>query len=123
MAELNYTIFYIRHPAGKGAGKTSDYHASIHDIAPTVLGLTDIQPPVPMEGQDLTAILEGKEPEQDRPYFTLSIRNDGSEARLYDIKADPKMNRDLSGARPDVVKKMWNDYIIKDAGGQAPPAY
>lgn len=136
--ELNDTVFYVRHPEGKGSGETSDFHASIHDIAPTVLGQMDIEPPGPMEGQDLAPLLDGKEPERDRPYFTLgynnytwaqdddyamSVRNDGAEARLHDLKADPKMDRDVSGEHLDVVKRMWGDYVIKDAGGQAPPVY
>ena len=37
--------FLIRHPNGKGAGEESDYYASTHDIAPTVLGALSIKAP------------------------------------------------------------------------------
>jgi arylsulfatase A-like enzyme len=32
--ELTDTVFMVRHPQGKGAGKTSDFYASTHDVAP-----------------------------------------------------------------------------------------
>src|SRR5919202_2677288 len=35
--ELTDTIFMVRHPEGKGAGKTSEFYASTHDVAPTIL--------------------------------------------------------------------------------------
>jgi arylsulfatase A-like enzyme len=28
----------LRHPGGKGAGETSNFYASTHDVAPTILG-------------------------------------------------------------------------------------
>ena len=33
--EITDIPFFIRHPDGKGAGETSDYYASTHDVAPT----------------------------------------------------------------------------------------
>jgi arylsulfatase A-like enzyme len=136
--ELTDIVFYVRHPEGKGAGKTSDYRASIHDVAPTILGTLGIDSPSPMEGQDLSAILDGREPEQKRPYVTLgyddyswaqdgrwalSVRNDGEEARLYDLEKDPGMDRDVSDRRGDVVRRMYEEYVIRDAGGEPPPMY
>jgi len=136
--ELKDIVFYVRHPEGKGAGETSEFRASIHDIAPTVLGQMGMESPNPMDGQDLSKILDGKEPEQERPYVTLgydnyswaeddeyalSIRNDGEEARLYDLREDPEMNKNVSGERRDVVKRMWDEYVIEDAGGESPPMY
>jgi len=132
--ELTDIVFLLRHPEGKGAGQTSDYYASTHDVAPTILGFLGIEPPRPVEGQDLSVILEGKEPEE-RPHFTLGYsefvwtrdesyamfsRNDGTDARLYDLRADPAMNRDLAGEQPDVVKQMFEGYVLKDAGGPLP---
>ena len=52
----------MRHPRGKGAGPKSDFYASTHDVAPTILGFLGIEQPAPMDGQDLTPLLEGKEP-------------------------------------------------------------
>jgi arylsulfatase A-like enzyme len=132
--ELTDIVFMIRHPEGKGAGETSDYYASTHDVAPTILGFLGVEPVQPMEGQDLSMLLEGRGPEQ-RPHFTLGYsefvwardegyamfgRNDGEEARLYDLLADPKMDRDVAAKRPDVVRRMFDKYVIGDAGGPLP---
>ena len=47
-------------------------------------------------------------------------RNDGAEARLYDLREDPEMNRDIAGANPDIVRRMMEGYLLKDAGGPLP---
>ncbi len=88
-----------------------------------------------MEGQDLTVFVDGGEPQQKREYFTagyhdhswardkdyaMFAKNDGSEAKLFDVRADPEMNKNLAGSRPEVVNNMWNDYVLKDAGGPIP---
>jgi arylsulfatase A-like enzyme len=132
--ELTDIVFMIRHPEGKGAGETSDYYASTHDVAPTILGFLGVEPVQPMEGQDLSMLLEGRGPEQ-RPHFTLGYsefvwardegyamfgRNDGEEAKLYDLLADPKMDRDVAAKRPDLVRRMFDKYVIGDAGGPLP---
>jgi arylsulfatase A-like enzyme len=132
--ELTDIPFFIRHPGGKGAGKTSDYYASTHDVAPTVLGALGIEPPQPMEGQDLSVLLDGREP-QPRRHFTLGYsdvawarderyamfaRNDGTAARLYDLQTDPGMNQDVAGSYPDVVRRMMAGYLLRDAGGPLP---
>lgn len=126
--------FWIRHPEGKGAGEESDYYASTHDVTPTVLGALGIELEQQMEGQDLTYILEGKEPEA-RQHFTLGYddhvwsrddryvlisRNDGANARLYDVQEDPKQNNNIASANPSVVKRMFEEYVLKDAGGPLP---
>ena len=132
--ELTDIPFFIRHPEGAGAGETSDYYASTHDVAPTILGFLGIEPPAPMEGQDLSVILKGEEPEA-RPHFTAGYhyyvwardnryvmfsRNDGTRAKLYDLTADPDMNEDVAGEHPDVVRRMFDEYVLKDAGGPLP---
>jgi arylsulfatase A-like enzyme len=112
----------------------SAHYASTHDVAPTVLGFLGMQPPRQMEGQDLSVLLEGREPEP-RPHFTLGysefawardeghamfVRNDGAEARLYDLGKDPGMNRDIAGSHPEVVRRMIEGYLLKDGGGPLP---
>ena len=47
-------------------------------------------------------------------------RSDGSAARLYDLTTDAQINRDVAGSTPDVVDRIWNDYVLKDAGGPLP---
>jgi arylsulfatase A-like enzyme len=132
--EVTDIVFLVRHPEGKGAGETSDHYASTHDVATTVLGFLGIEPPVPMEGQDLSALLEGRALDP-RPHFTLGYhnfvwarddryamfgRNDGAAAKLFDVREDPEMTTDVAGANPDVVRRMFDEYILKDAGGPLP---
>jgi arylsulfatase A-like enzyme len=132
--ELIDIPYFVRHPEGKGGGETSDFFASTHDVAPTILGLLGIEPGSPMDGQDLSVIFDGAEP-QERDHFTLGYdeyvwtrddryalisRNDGAEAKLYDLSEDPEMNTDIAGENPDVVDRMFDEYVIADAGGPLP---
>src|ERR687896_2035140 len=116
--ELTDIPFFIRHPEGKGAGQTSDYYASTHDVAPTVLGVLGMEPPQPMEGHDLSVLLNGKEPEP-RDHFTLGYNeyvwarddryvmfsvDDRSDPRLYDLRSDPDMDKNIAADNPHIVK-------------------
>jgi arylsulfatase A-like enzyme len=133
--ELTDTVFMMRHPQGKGAGKRSDYYASTHDVAPTILSVLGIERPQQMEGADLSPIFEGGEPDQKREHFTLGYNNyvwarddkyvmfstnTGDEAKLYDVSQDPGLRNDLAQERPETVKGMFEDYVIGDAGGPLP---
>jgi arylsulfatase A-like enzyme len=132
--EVTDIPFLIRHPQGAGAGETSDYYASTHDVAPTVLGFLGIEPPEPMDGQDLSVLLDGGEPAE-RAHFSLGYndhawardedyvmfaKNDGSNALLYDLRTDPDMYKDIADSHQDVLNRMWNDYVLADAGGPLP---
>jgi arylsulfatase A-like enzyme len=132
--EVTDIPFFIRHPEGKAAGEVSDYYASTHDVAPTVLGFLGVEPPEAMDGQDLSVLFEGGEPEK-RAHFTLGYnnwawardedyvmfaRNDGALAKLFDTREDPEMKNNIAGQRPDVVRSMFDDYVLRDAGGCLP---
>ena len=136
--EMTDIVYYVRHPEGKGAGETSDFYASLHDVAPTVLATLGIEQPQPMDGQDLTPILEGQAPREERPHFTLGYDNyswardenyamfclnDGTNAKLYDLREDPEMDDDIAAGNRNVVRRMYEDYIVADAGGEPPPMY
>jgi arylsulfatase A-like enzyme len=127
--------FLIRHPEGRAAGETSDYFASTHDVAPTILGFLGAEQPEQVEGADLSVILDGGEPEQERDHFTLGYddhvwtrddryvrfgHNNGTQAKLFDILEDPEMNNDLAAQRPDIAKRMFDEYVLGDAGGPLP---
>ena len=133
--ELTDTVFMMRHPLGKGAGTRSDYYASTHDVAPTILSMLGIERPQQMQGTDLSPIFEGGEPEQRREHFTLGYNNyvwtrddryvmfstnTGEEAKLYDVKEDPEMRKNLAGKHPETIKRMFDEYVLKDAGGPLP---
>jgi arylsulfatase A-like enzyme len=130
--EVTDIPFLVRHP--EGTGEAIDYYASTHDVAPTVLGYLGIEPPQPMDGQDLSVFLEGGEPDP-RHHFVLGFhdhvwarderyvmfsRYDGSGAKLYDVREDPRMTNDISGERPGVAKKMFVNYVLEEAGGPLP---
>ena len=132
--EITDVPFMIRHPEGKGAGETSDYYASTHDVAPTILGFLGIEPEQPMEGQDLSVLFDGEEPGE-RSHFTAGYHNfvwardsgyamvsrqDRENARLYDLRRDPEMQQDISAGHPDVVRQMFDKYVLGDAGGPLP---
>ncbi len=129
--ELTDIPFMIRHPEGLGAGETSDYFASTHDVAPTVLSLAGLIPTQRMDGQYLPVLMEGGDlPARD--HFTLAYndyvwarddrylmfcRNDRSEPHLYDLRNDPDAQKDLAADNGDVVRRMFDDYVLADAGG------
>jgi arylsulfatase A-like enzyme len=137
--ELTDIVFMVRHPQGKMAGKTSDYFASTHDVAPTVLGFLGVSGAGPhgaMDGRDLSVLFEGGEPEA-RPHFTLGYHdhvfarderwamfanNDGSEAHLFDLSEDPEMDKNVAPADPELAGRMFRDYVLEDAGGRPLPA-
>ena len=134
-SEVTDIPFFIRHPGGKGAGETSTYFASTHDVAPTILGFLDVEPEQQLDGQDLSPTLVGGEPEDSRPYFTLGYNdhvwarddrymmfslNDGSDAKLYDLQNDPEQRNDIAADEPGIVKRMFEGYILRDAGGPLP---
>ena len=132
--ELTDIPFLIRTPDGKGAGETSDYFASTHDVAPTILGALGLLPPRQMDGQYLTLLMGDSEP-MPRDHFTLGYNqfvwtrddryvmfglNNRSDLKLYDTQKDPGMNHDIAADNQDIVNHMFDDYVIKDAGGPLP---
>jgi arylsulfatase A-like enzyme len=131
--EIHSVPYMIRHPEGKRAGETSDYFASTHDVAPTILSFQGLTVPGRMDGEDLTVMFDGADPPE-RAYWTtayadhvaagdgrwlLIADNQGEEKRLFDTKADPDEENDVAGDNPDVVNRLWGN-IVADAGGTMP---
>jgi hypothetical protein len=54
--------------------------------------------------------------------YVIFSRHYGTRARLYDLGEVPEMKNDVAGERPYLVQRMFDDYILKDAGGP-PPIY
>jgi arylsulfatase A-like enzyme len=132
--EVTDIVYMVRHPEGSRGGETSDHYASTHDVAPTILGFLGIEPEQPMEGQDLSVLFDGEEPGE-RSHFTAGYHNfvwardsgyamvsrqDRENARLYDLRRDPEMQQDISAGHPDVVRQMFDKYVLGDAGGPLP---
>jgi arylsulfatase A-like enzyme len=131
--EIHGVPYIIRHPLGKRAGETSDYFASTHDVAPTLLSFQGITVPGRMDGEDLTVMFDGADP-PDRPYWTtcyadhvaagdgrylLIADNQGKEKELFDTEEDPAEENDVAADNPDVVARLWRG-VVNDAGGTMP---
>lgn len=87
-----------------------------------------------MDGRDLSVLFDGRDHDE-RDHLTSAYqnyvwarderhvmfsRNDGSEPRLYDAQSDPRQERELADDDPDTVGMMFEDYVLKDAGGWLP---
>jgi hypothetical protein len=47
-------------------------------------------------------------------------RQDRESPRLYDLRRDPEMQQDIAAGQPDVVRRMFDKYVLGDAGGTLP---
>lgn len=132
-SEVTDVPLMIRHPRGRRAGATSDYFASTHDIAPTVLAMLGRKAPKGMDGVDLSVIFRGRRPPR-RGYQTASYGryvsatdgrwlliadNQGREKLLYDTGRDRGERRDVASRHPAVVRRLWG-HVIRDGGGRLP---
>ena len=134
--EMMHVPMIIRHPDGRGGGETSDWWASTHDVAPTLMSLAAGRRPDGFEGADLSPILDGDEPDESRDFAyggyanDLFVRHDKwafvsdnqfKGNRLYDVEADPGERRDLSAEEPDVVSELYE--MLLGEIGERPPFY
>jgi hypothetical protein len=53
---------------------------------------------------------------RDENYLMFASAN-GSEPSLFDLREDPEMKKNVAGSNGDVVRRMYEGYILKDAGG------
>jgi arylsulfatase A-like enzyme len=131
--EIHAVPYIIRHPEGKRAGDTSDWFASTHDVAPTLLSFQGLTVPGRMDGEDLTVMFDDADPPE-RPYWTtcyadqvaagdgrwlLIADNQGEEKRLFDTEEDPGEENDVAADNPEVVDRLWSA-VVDDAGGTMP---
>jgi arylsulfatase A-like enzyme len=132
--ELTHVPMAMRHPAGKGSGRTSNYYASTHDVGPTVLSVLGVDEPSGMNGADLSPLFSGRSPRTRRTYRTASYNTYVSaaderwlliagdhreELRLYDRKRDRYERRNIAHSHPKKVRELWGR-ILDDAGGHLP---
>ena len=132
--ELTRVPLIIIDPQRRRPVRASNYFASTHDIAPTILATAGIEAPSQMNGVDLSAIFSGRQPPK-REYAwggyknSYYIRNDrwalsgsnrsGGFQRLYDLQRDPDETRDLAQKHPDTVRELFS-IIERQAGGPLP---
>ena len=128
--ELTHVPLLMRHPAGKGRGRTSGYLASTHDIGPTVLSTLRVKRPSGMNGANLSPLFEGERPRTKRTHRTASYndyvsasdggwlliaRNDRTDIRLFRRGGGANVAR----SHPGEVRRLWK-LIERDAGGRLP---
>jgi arylsulfatase A-like enzyme len=144
--EMAQVPFAIVHPAGKRAGESSDYFASTHDVAPTVLSLLGIDQPHWMNGHDLSPLLDtpsggtGDEQPPARPfhyggmYNRYFIRTDrwvllgdnlGGNRQLFDLTLDPgefENVAETSRQNKRIARELYHQ-VIEATGGEPLPYY
>jgi arylsulfatase A-like enzyme len=133
--ELMDVPLLVRRPGAEGAGTICDAFVQDYDLAPTILGALGVTPVLPMQGVDAVALAAGKV--APRTYASCGFnnyvwcrddrwvyiaRNDGAEAKLYDVVADPDHREDVARQNPEVVAEMRRR-IVADAGGEPLPVY
>ena len=131
--ELIHVPLVIIDPSGRRAGGQSDYYASTHDLAPTILSMLDVPPPPRMNGVDLSSLFRGAAPTE-RPYtyggwsnnhFVRNSRwaymsdNGMENPELYDLNADAGETRNVADDHPDVVDEL-SQLVLRRAGGPLP---
>ena len=92
--------------------------------------------PGSLDGTDLSPLLDGKRPADERPFayggyanfsfvredrWKLIARNDKSWNMLFDLKADPHEQRELSKQHPEVVRRHWKQLLERTQS--RPPRY
>jgi arylsulfatase A-like enzyme len=137
--ELAQVPFAIVHPTGQRAGETSEYFASTHDVAPTILSLLGVDTPSWMNGHDLSLLLDrdgdqppGREFHYGGMYNRYFIRNDrwvqlgdnlGGNRQLFDLTLDPGEWRDVAGAsraNRRLTEQLYQQVIEATGGGPLP---
>jgi arylsulfatase A-like enzyme len=131
--ELTHVPLILVDPADRRAGARSDYFASTHDLARTILSMTGVSPPPDMTGADLSSLLRGVAPSR-RSYTyggwsnnhflrtdDLAYMSDNGlgTPELFDLADDPGETRNVAGERPEVVAELA-DLVQRRAGGPLP---
>jgi arylsulfatase A-like enzyme len=113
--------------------RVSDWFASTHDIAPTVLSMAGVPVPERMEGVDLSLPLRGRRLPK-RPYavggysnefyirterWAMWANNRPGDFHMYDLKRDPGEYHDVARRHSDLVRELYAT-VREHAGGRLP---
>ena len=115
--------------------RSSDWFASTHDIAPTILSMAGVPVPKQMEGVDLSRPLRGRKLPK-RPYafggytnsffvrtdrWAMSADNRPSHFQLYDLKKDPGEYDNVAREHPELLRELYA--VIRNRSGGPFPYY
>jgi arylsulfatase A-like enzyme len=121
------------HPDHRRAGQASDWFASTHDVAPTLLSMAGVKRPERMTGVDLSRPFEGKKlPERDFAYggysdsFYIRSRdwllwgfNKPGNFKLFNLRRDPGMEHNVAASHPEMISRLY--WAMRNrAGGRLP---
>jgi arylsulfatase A-like enzyme len=134
--ELIQVPLLLRDPGGRAAGASSDYWASTVDLAPTLLSMAGTRPLRRFEGTDLSPLLDGGAPREERAFayggygnfsfirderWALVARNDNGWRLFYDLERDPRERRDVARRQAKAADAMWRRLLGEV--GRRPPRY
>jgi arylsulfatase A-like enzyme len=121
------------HPGRRAAGSSSNWFASTHDIAPTLLSMLGVKAPERMNGVDMSPLFDGKQlPHREyaiggygNSFFIRSrrwamwARTKPKGFHLFDRKRDPGESNDIASRRRDVVRRLY-EVVLRRSGGRLP---
>ncbi len=115
------------------SARVSDWFASTHDIAPTLLSMAGVPVPERMEGVDLSRPLRGRRLPK-RPYafggytnefyirtdrWAMWADNRPGRFHLFDLRRDPGEFNNVARRHPRLVRELYA--IVRErAGGRLP---
>ena len=123
----------VMDPRRGRSARSSDWYASTHDIAPTILSMAGVPAPTQMEGVDLSRPLRGRKlPE--RPYafggysneffirterWAMWADNRPSHFQLFDLRKDPGESNNVAREHPRLIRELYAT-VRERAGGRLP---
>src|SRR5215204_442090 len=123
----------VVHPDRRRAGRASEWFASTHDLAPTILSMAGVRRPERMTGVDLSRLMRGRRlPARDYAwggysdsFFIRSNRwmlwgfNKPGNFKLFDLSRDPGQFENVAGRHPGIVRSLY-EQVLARAGGSLP---
>ncbi len=132
--ELMDIPLLIRHPECVGSGEKVDEYVYNFELLTTFLSMLNIKSDYCPEGTNVWKYVEEENVDYRREYVTSAFldyifyrddddwfisNRDGNEAQLYELKSDPKLERNVAEEAPKLTKSIYQK-ILKDAGGTLP---
>jgi arylsulfatase A-like enzyme len=132
--ELAQVPLVVVHPDDRAAGGTTSYFASTHDVGPTLLSMVGLDAPSWMEGVDLSPLLDGRPPAEQRDFhyggmynrffirtndYVLIGDNQGNERTMYDLRQDPHEYFDIEKQNKKLSEELYQ-HVLELAGGPLP---
>ena len=123
----------VVHPDRRRAGRASEWFASTHDLAPTILSMAGVRRPERMTGVDLSRPMRGRRlPARDYAWGGYSdsffIRsnqwmlwgfNRPGNFKLFDLSRDPGQFENVAARHPSIVRRLYAQVLAR-AGGRLP---